>query len=124
MEAFQYIHTCRHDENNLLNLKLIGEEHLSDFECDLIVGVRGHEVTSTLVSADIKTTVTQITTCYNQGTQKTIYECATEKQKTTVGATPVIHGIIFSWNTLGSIVQSEHCSNTPAYMSMSMGVIH
>ncbi len=84
---------------------------LSDFERGMVVGVRragrsifffkclvdvrGQRRMSRLVRDDRKATVTQITTCYNQGMQNTISKTSNpeadqlQQQKTTLGAAPV-----------------------------------
>ncbi len=60
--------------------KISSEQQFFGRKC--LVDARGQMRMARLVQGDRKATVTQITTCYNQGMQK-------KKKKTTLGATPV-----------------------------------
>uniref|UniRef100_A0AAR2IXT2 Transposase Tc1-like domain-containing protein n=1 Tax=Pygocentrus nattereri TaxID=42514 RepID=A0AAR2IXT2_PYGNA len=55
--------------------KISSERQLCGRKC--LVDVRGQRRMGRLVPDDRKATVTQITTCYNQGMQNTISECTT-----------------------------------------------
>ncbi len=55
--------------------KISSEWQLCGWKC--LVDVRGQRRTGRLVRDDRKATITQITTCYNQGIQNTISECTT-----------------------------------------------
>ncbi len=57
--------------------KISSERQLCGWKC--LVDVRGQRIMSRLVRDDRKTTVTQITTRYNQGMQKTISEHTTHQ---------------------------------------------
>ncbi len=71
--------------------KISCERQLCGRKC--LVDVRGQRRMGRLVRDDRKTTVTQMTTRYNQGMQNTISEHTTRRtlkqQKTTPGAAPV-----------------------------------
>ncbi len=54
-----------------------------------------------LVREDRKATVTQITTCYNQGMQNTISEC-----------TPVIHSLVHLFNRTRVRLEADRDLNT------------
>ncbi len=57
--------------------KISSERQLCGWKC--LVDVRGQRRMSRLVRDDIKATVSQITTRYNQGMQNTISECTTRR---------------------------------------------
>ncbi len=82
-----------------------------------------------LVRDDRKTTVTQITTRYNQGVQNTISEHTTRWTLKQMGySSRRLHwcyGVwIFSWHTLGPLVPIDHRFNTTAYLSVVADHVH
>ncbi|KAG1925100.1 hypothetical protein F2P79_025761 [Pimephales promelas] len=82
-----------------------------------LVDARGQRRMARLVRADRRATVTQITTRYNQGGQKSISEH-------TAGGGGVMVWGIFSWHSLGPLVPIEHRCNATAYLSIVADHVH
>ncbi len=123
-------------------LQLCGQKYLVD--------VRGQRKMGRLLRDDRKSTVTQITTRYNQGMQNTISEhttCRTLKQMgyssrrqhrvpllsakdpsclvlTVQAGRGVMVWGIFSWHTLGSLVPNDYRLNATAYLIIVADHVH
>ncbi|KAG1926722.1 hypothetical protein F2P79_024710 [Pimephales promelas] len=94
--------------------KTSSERQFCGLKC--LVDARGQRRMARLVRADRRATVTQITTRYNQGGQKSISE-------RTAGGW--CHGVgIFSWHSLGPLVPIEHRCNATAYLSIVADHVH